>query len=253
MIRLLVLLLVLSRAAAAADFDALAAAGIDRLPAAHLPGEVGLVDQDGQPVRLSSELGGAPLVFAAVQYQCPNLCGLTLDGLFAGLAGAGLAAGRDYRVVVVGIDPAEGPAEAARLFDRLSARWSIDRGAAQFLTGDAGGLQQVAAAMGMRSGWDAEHRQFAHVSAVALVTPEGRLSRWLMGVQFDPRQLRLGLVEAGGGKIGSLGDQVLLLCYGFDPVHGRYGWVVQPLLAAGGVGTLAGLLLVLWPAGRWRR
>jgi protein SCO1 len=238
---------------ARATFDPIAEAGVDRLPDARLPGAVQLLDQAGRPVRLAELFGGPPLVFAPVVYRCPNLCGITLDGLFAGLAGAGLRAGRDYRVVAVGIDPRESPADAAGVFGRLALRWGIPADAVQFMTGPAAGLGAVMSAMGVRSGWDAEHQQYAHISAAAVTTPDGRLSRWLMGVQFDPRTLRLALVEAGHGKVGTLGDQVLLLCYGYDPVRGRYGWLVQRILQAGGAATLGGLALFLWLSFRRQR
>jgi protein SCO1 len=245
---LLSLALLLLAAPAPAAFDPLAEAGIERLPDARLPAEAGLFDETGRPVRLGDYFGGPPLLVAAVSYDCPNLCGLTLDGLFGGLAGTGLSAGRDYRLLVVGIDPREGPVQAARLKGELGRRRDLDWAGVHFLTGPA---EAVARSMGIRAGWDEEHRQFAHVSAVAVTTPDGRLSRWLMGVAFEPRTLRLGLAEAGNGKVGTLGDQVMLLCYGYDPMQGRYGWVVPRLLMAGGGATIGGLAIFIL-AGRRR-
>ncbi len=252
--KLLVLfLLLLSGGTALADIDPTRVAGIDRIADAHLPGDTRLVDQDGNPARLGDYFGGPPLLFAAVQFNCPNLCGVTLDGLFAGLAGAGLVIGRDYRVVVMSIDPHEGPAEARKSLSGLAERWAIDPHAVHFLSGPAPVIETVGRAMGIRSGWDEEHRQFAHITAVAVTTPAGRLSRWLMGVQFDPRALRLGLVQASGGKVGTLGEQVLLLCYGYDPIHGRYAWVAQRMLEISGAATVAGFFLFLWLTHRQER
>ncbi len=248
-----VLILLATVAAAGTAFDATTEAGIDKIADAHLPGDAPFVDQTGKQARFDNYFGGPPLVFAAVQYHCPNLCGLTLDGLFGGLAGAGLVAGRDYLVVVMGIDPREGPAEASNTLSKLSGRWAIDQSAVHFLSGSAAAITRASGAMGLRSGWDDEHQQFAHIAAVGLVTPDGRLARWMTGVQFDPRSLRLGLVEAGKGKVGTFKDQVLLLCYGFDPIHGRYGWVVQRLLEVIGSATLGGLGLFVWLATRRER
>lgn len=236
-----------------AFFDPITQAGIDRIDDAHLPGEARFLDQAGLPVRLADYFGGPPILFAAVQYDCPNLCGVTLDGLFAGLAGGGLVGGRDYRLLVISIDSREGPAEAAKALAGLTARWDVGPNAVHFLSGSRPEITAATGALGIRSAWDQDHGQFAHISAVAVLTPQGRLARWLMGVQFDPRTLRLGLVEAGEGKIGLLREQMLLLCYGYDPVHGRYGWVVQRLLEVGGAVTVGGLLLYLWSAYRRER
>jgi protein SCO1/2 len=251
MTRLLLMILLLWALPAQAAFDPFTDAGIDRIKDAHLPGEAAMVDQNGEPLRLQALFGGPPLLFAAVAYTCPNLCGLTLDGLFAGLAGAGLTAGKDYQLVVVGLDPRDGPDQAAAMLGLLQHRWHSEPSALHFLSGPEGAA--VTQAMGFRAGYDPEHQQFAHISAVAAVTAQGRLSAWLMGVQFDPRALRLALVKAGEGRVGTLGDQALLLCYGYDPVHGRYGWLVERMLKVGGVVTLLGLfgtLGWLWRRGR---
>ncbi len=227
--------------------------GIDKVADPHLPRDARLVDQAGRPVRLGDYFGGPPLLFAAVQYNCPNLCGIVLDGLFGALAGSGLIAGRDYQMVAMSIDQREGPAVASRRLSGLAGRWAIDEKAVHFLTGSASVIARVSHDMGIRDAWDAEHWQFAHVSAIAITTPDGRLARWLSDVEFDPRALRSGLRDAGRGKVGRLRAQVLLLCYGFAPIHGRYGWVVRDLLDLCGAATVGGLAFYLWRSVRSER
>jgi protein SCO1/2 len=233
----------LAAAGAERPFDPFAAAGIDQRPGAVLPRDARFVDDDGRPVRLGDFLGAKPVLLAPVYYTCPNLCGVTLAGLFTGLGELGWRPGDAFEVVAVSIDPNETPADAAKVKAEVLKRYGRNGEAAEvhFLTGNADAIAKVTDTIGFNYAWDDRIQQYAHVAAVSVVTPQGTLARWLYGVQYRPTDLRLALVDAGQGKIGSFADQLLLLCYHYDPVTGRYGSIIQGALRIGGLGTLAGL------------
>lgn len=226
-------------AAAAEPFDPFAI-GFQPPEDARLPGSAQLVDRFGTPVRLSALLGERPVILAPVYYTCPNVCGVTLAGLFDALGHVPLEPGRDFTVLAVSIHPEEGPAEARAAADAARQRYRGEMldGAVHFLTGSEAAIAAVMTAIGFDYRWDPERQEYAHAAGVVVATADGRLARWLPGVTFQPSDLRLAVLEAGEGRIGSLTDQLLLLCYHYDPASGQYNSIVQGSLQVGGVLTV---------------
>jgi protein SCO1/2 len=214
-----------------------------------LPLDATFADETGHTVRLGEYFGGQkPVVLAFVYYQCPMLCTQVMNGISSSLRALPFEAGKDFDVVLVSFDPRDTPAAAAE-----KKRTHLDYWAAQstakgwhLLTGDEATIQRVTAAAGFNYQWDDLTNQFAHVSGVLVVTPEGRLSRYFYGVEYSPKELRLALVESGQGHIGSVIDELLLYCYHYDPASGRYGVIVMNLIRAGGVLTVAFILGVMF-------
>jgi protein SCO1 len=246
---LLWLLVVLTGAPGAAGEprDVLAAAAIDTAKlGATVPSDVVLEDATGRQVRIGDLLGERPVLMAPVDLACENICGFTLVGLLAAAGELEWRPGQDYDLIVLSIDHGSTAAEARAARDEQLARFNdlADAGV-RFLAGDASALTS---AIGFRYGYDAKTDQYIHPAAVAVVTPEGRLSRWLYGYPFEATDIRLALIEAGGGTIGTLGDRLWLLCYGYDSATGRYTAAVDRLLKAGGgltVLLLGGFILVM--------
>jgi protein SCO1/2 len=199
-------------------------------------------------VSLRALAHGKPLVIAPVQHHCPNICGLTLEGLRNAVAGQSYRPGRDFELVALGIDPREDPAAAETSGQRLAGAAFAPGVAA--LVGPGPQVRQVTNALGYRYAWDPRIGQYAHIAAVAVVTPDGRLARWLYGVAPKASDLHLALTDAGRGRLGGLGDQIRLLCYHYNPRTGRYSSLVMDLLRGVGVAVtlgLAGLIgLFVW-------
>jgi protein SCO1/2 len=226
--------------AGAAAFDAFTAAGIDQKPGATVPLAGAFVDFDGRKVDLA-ELGrGKPILLVPVLHKCPNICGLTLSGLMDAIGGQAFHPGRDFAFVTIGIDPRETPADAAASIGELRRRYpNLDAATVHALTGDATAVMR---AIGYRYAFDPAAGQYAHVAASAVLTADGHLVRWLYGVAPEPVDVHLALAEAGQGRIGGLTDRILLLCYHYDPVTGRYDAMAWTMLQVAGGGTAAGLL-----------
>jgi protein SCO1/2 len=213
-----------------------------------LPLDAQFLDETGRSVRLGDYFGGSkPVVLAFVYYQCPMLCIQVMNGISSSLRALPFEAGKDFDVVLVSFDPRDTPAAAAE-----KKRTHLDYWAAQstasgwhLLTGDESTIARVTAAAGFSYQWDELTQQFAHVSGVLVVTPDGRLSRYFYGVEYSPKELRLALVESGQGQIGSVIDELLLYCYHYDPASGRYGVIVMNLIRVGGVLTVAFILGVM--------
>ena len=220
-------------------FDPFGAAGVDPKPGAQIPLDAAFHDQAGRPVTLRELANGKPLVVAPVQHHCPNICGLTLEGLHEAIAGQAYKPGRDFEVVAFGIDPREGTAAAETSEQRLAG--SPPAAGVEALVGPAANIAQVTQALGYRYAWDPRIGQYAHIAAVAVLTPDGRLARWLYGVAPSPKDLHLALTDAGRGRLGDLGEQIRLLCYHYDPKTGRYSSLVMEILRAVGVALTAGL------------
>jgi protein SCO1/2 len=159
-----------------------------------------------------------------------------------------LKPGKDFSIVTVSFDPREGPelsARARKLAVERTGREAVDNGW-RFLTGDKDTIDKLCEAVGFRYVYDESTGQFAHASGVFVLTADGTLSRYLSGVQFSPRDLRLALVEASAGKVGNAADQVLLMCYMYDPLTGKYGFAIMTALRAAGIATVAGLGLAIF-------
>jgi protein SCO1/2 len=221
--------------------DQLPMIGIDQHLGAQLPLDVTFRDEHGSNVRLGQFFGDKPVLLMLAYYECPGLCNAALNGMLRGMHGLAFTAGKEFEVVVISFDPREGPHLAAakqRRYAEQYARPGGERGW-HFLTGDAEAIRQVTEAVGFRYRWDDRTAQFAHASGMYVATPEGKLARYFYGVEYSPRDMRLALVEAADGTIGSPVDQVLLLCYHYDPLTGRYGVVIHRLLQGAGALTLA--------------
>ena len=234
-------------ATAQSAFDPFGLASIDERPGASVPMDGEFVDSAGHRRTLKEIANGRPLVLAPVLHECPNLCGVTLAGLADAIDKQPLAPGRDFVLVVFGIDPAEGPdaaaADLARMQQRASGAALTD---AVALVGGEQSVRAVTDAMGFRYAWDEGIGQYAHVAAIALLTPDGRLSSWLYGLSPEPDELAQAIAAAGEGRTGSWTDQLLLLCYHYDAQTGRYTTKVETLLKIAAAMTVAALALLIW-------
>jgi protein SCO1 len=235
---LLLLLTIAGPALAATDpSDALGVA-FDQKPGAPLPLDLTLNDEAGHPVRLGTLAQGKPILLALVYFHCPNLCGVVLGDLLNGLQTADLAPGRDYELVAVSIDPTETPADAAAAKQQHIADFPSAGAEAHwhFLTGPATALEQ---AVGYQARFDAGLKQYIHPAGIVVATPEGEVSRYLLGVGYQPNDLRLAVLDARSGTIAAVARAILVTCWHYDPATGRYSLAIVNLL------RLAALLTVL--------
>ena len=210
-------------------------------------------DETGATVKLDKFFHGKPVILATVYYRCPMLCSQILSGVVRGLRPLSLTPGRDFEVVAISINPDETPQDAAAKRDRYSRSYSGRAGSPgwHFLVGENASIKAVTDAIGFHYHYDAATKMYFHASGITVLTPEGRVSRYLYGVDYEPKDLKLGLIEASHEKIGSPVDQVLLFCYHYDPKTGKYSAAVINLLR-----FTSALLLLLLVAGLgwlWRR
>jgi protein SCO1 len=221
--------------------DMLRGVEIEQHLGAQLPLDAEFRDEMGREVRLGDYFGKQPVVVALVYYRCPMLCTQVLNGLLHSSQAVPLEIGRDYQVVTVSFDPRETPELAAEKKAGYVRAYRREGAVAgwHFLTGDRRSIDRLTETIGFRYRFDPNSDQFAHASGIALATPDGRLARYLYGIDYSPDDLRLGLVESSAGRIGSMVDQVLLLCFHYDPLTGKYGLVIADAL------RMAGLLTVI--------
>lgn len=178
-------------------------------------------DESGQDVALSKYFNhGKPVVLALVYYECPNLCNLLLNGLFSALKQLDWSAGKQFEVVAVSINPKETPALAAQKKENYFRIYG--RSDAHFLTAREDQVQALASQVGFQYRYDTEAKQYLHTAVIFMLTPEGKISRYLYGISFPPKDLRLALVEASNEKIGTIAERVLLFCFHFDPAQHKY-------------------------------
>jgi protein SCO1 len=222
-----------------------------------LPLDLVFRDEAGKAMPLRSYFGKRPVVLVLAYYNCPMLCTQVLNGLTAAMRVLTFDAGREFEVVTVSFDPRDDPADARAKKEPYVARYGRP-GAAQgwhFLTGEPAAIAALTEAVGFRYAWDERVEQFAHASAIYVATPEGRLSRYFYGIEYAPRDLRLALVEASKGRIGTPVDHLLLYCYHYDPASGRYGAVVMNMVRVAGVAAvviLSAFLAIMWRSERRR-
>jgi protein SCO1/2 len=194
-------------------------------------------DEFGRSVPLSTYFeGNKPVILALVYYTCPMLCNMVLSGLESSLRTISLDPGKDFEIVAVSFDPRDTPEIAAAKkanYLQLYRRPNTANGW-HFLTGDEDSIQALTSAVGFRYTFDKATGQFAHASAIMVLTPQGKLSRYFYGVEYPPRDVRLGLVEASQNKIGNPVDQILLFCYHYDPATGKYGAIAVNMIRFGG-------------------
>lgn len=229
--------------------------GIDQKLNEQIPLDAVFKDEQGREVRLSQFFGKKPVVLSLVYYDCPMLCTQVLNGMTGSLRRVPFNIGEQFEVVTVSFDPRETPQLAATKKQVYLQRY--DRAGAEagwhFLTGDEANIKRLTEAVGFRYVWDEQTNQFAHASGIMVLTPEGKLARYFYGIDYPPKDLRLGLVEASRNEIGTPVDALLLYCYHYDPATGKYGLVVMKIVRVAGVITLVmigGLILALRRKGR---
>ena len=222
--------------------------GIDQKLGGQVPLDLNFRDETGNSVSLGQFVAGKPVVLALVYYQCPMLCTVLLNGVLDSLKQVNLDAGKQYEVVAVSIDPRDRPIEAkakklmyAGLYGRRDA---VDGW--HFLTGDDPQIHALANAVGFRYAYDSLSGQYAHAAAIMILTGDGKVSRYFYGTSFAPRDLRLGLVEASSGRIGSAIDQVLLFCYHYDATTGKYAVVISNVIQIAGLITILAIAALIF-------
>jgi protein SCO1/2 len=204
-------------------------------------------DETGATVKLGDYFGKRPVILAIVYYACPMLCSEELNGLVGALEMVKFRPGKDFDIVAVSIDPTEGPALAAKKKAMYVKRYDHPESAPgwHFLTGQQPAINALASAVGFGyarvPGPDGHLSQFAHASAIQILTPEGKLAQYYMGVEYSPKDLQLGLVEASHHKIGSPVDNILTYCYRYDPDLNKHSLVVARVVQLGGILTVLGL------------
>lgn len=219
---------------------ALRGVGMEQRLGDMVPLELEFRDETGAPVRLGGLLRGKPVILNLAYYNCPMLCPLVMNGLTSAMQALPFAAGEEFDVITVSIDPSETPAMAAEKKATYLQRYGRP-GAARgwrFLTGDAASIERLSKAVGFNFRYDDDHREFAHAAGLIVLTPQGTIARYFFGVEFSPRDLKFGLMEAANARIGSPIDQLLLFCYHYDPASGRYSAAILDAVRAGGVLTL---------------
>jgi cytochrome c oxidase subunit 2 len=204
-------------------------------------------DETGKTVRLGDYFNGKPVILALVYYQCPMLCNQVLNGLSGSLKGLSFDAGKEFEVVAISFNPRETSELAAAKKDSYARDYGRAGAAGgwHFLTGDPKPIDALTRAVGFRYAYDPMLNQYAHASGVVVLTPRGRIARYFYGVEYAPRDLRFGLIEAADERIGALADQVLLLCYRYDPKTGKYSAAVMKSLRLGGIVTMIGVIALL--------
>jgi protein SCO1/2 len=203
-------------------------------------------DETGAPVRLQTFFHGLPVVLVLADYECPHLCNVVLSGLLDGVRQLKMTAGSDFEIVVVSIRPEEKPATAAaRQYVYASRYGRADKNGAHgwhFLTEGRDSARSLADAIGYHYSFDAASNQFAHPSGIVVLTPTGKVSSYLLGIEFPGTKLQPALEEASREKMGPLAEKLLLLCFHYDPITGRYGLVISRVLKIAGIATTLALL-----------
>jgi protein SCO1 len=224
--------------------------GFDQKLGEAIPLDLVFRDEAGESVRLARYFGKRPVVLSLVYFNCPMLCGMATDGLVRSVRALRFEPGTDYELLSVSFDPRETAEMASEKKRTVMAQYGRKSGPEgwHFLTGDAASVAALTKAVGFRYVWDAEQKQFAHATGITVLTPQGRLARYFFGIEYPAKDLRLALIEASEEKIGNLVDQLLLLCFHYDPKVGRYTATVRNLVRGGAVITLlllAGFVTVM--------
>jgi len=226
--------------------------GFDQRLGAQLPMTARFTDSHGREASLSEWMDGRPTVLAMGYFHCPNLCDAVMQGMAHAVAGSGLVPGKDVNVLFVSIDPRERPSDAREAETMVAhadakampSRW-------HFLLGQPDAIHALAAASGYRYIYDKSIDQYAHAAGIVIASGQGKVAQYLFGVRYPPRSVRLALVDASHGQVGTVVDQLVLLCCGYDPSTGRYSLLIGKVMRWLGVGFA--LLLGLLLASRWRR
>ena len=230
---------------------ALAEVGVEEHVDARLPLDVEFLDEDGLTVRLSDYFDGVrPVILTLNYYRCPMLCGLQLNGVVTGLEQLDWTPGIEFEMVTVSIDPLETPELAKAKKDNYLRRYQRPAAARgwHFLTGRQDNIERLAETVGFGYTYDVESGQYAHAAAIFVITPDGRVARYLYGIEYPPKSLKLALMEASKGEIGSPLDQLIMYCYHYDPSSRRYAPVAMNIMRVGGGATalVLGVTLGTW-------
>src|ERR1700747_1759480 len=225
--------------------------GIEQHLDGQVPPDLAFVDDTGRAVKLGDYFGKKPLILNLVYYNCPMLCGEELAGISSALKVVKFDVGKEFEILTVSFNPKETPILAAAKKQEYVKRYGRPNASAgwHFLTGPAESINALTKVVGFQYQYDESKNQYAHATAIMVLTPQGRISRYFYGVEFPPKDLRMGLVEASQGKIGNAVDAVLLYCYHYNPETGKYGVMVTNILrlaAAATILLLGGLLFILW-------
>jgi len=206
-----------------------------------IPLDLPFVDENGKDVTLKNYFGARPVVLALVYYECPMLCTQVLNGVYSSMEALPFTAGKEFDLLVVSFDPGDTPQLAAKKKAAYFARYrrpGSDAGM-HFLTGRQESITALTKAVGFKYVYDESIKQFAHPAAVTVLSKDGTISQYLYGIEFAPRDLRLALVDAGDGHVGTAFDQALLYCYHYDPTTGKYGVAIMTMVRLGGILTVA--------------
>ena len=223
--------------------------GIEQRLGEQLPFETKFKDEKGNAVQLGDYFkNGRPAILALVYYECPMLCNQVLNGLTGSLKGISLDPAKDFDVVAISFDARENEKPGLAGNKKASYMERFGRPGSEngwhFLTGDQNAIDAVTKAVGFTYEWDSKSNQFAHASGIMIVTPEGRLSRYFYGIDYAPRDVKLGLIESADKKIGSASDQLLLYCYHYDPSTGKYGLAILSVMRFVSVVMLIGMAAI---------
>jgi protein SCO1 len=214
--------------------------GIEQRLNEQIPPDLAFRDEAGKRVHLADYFGKKPMILNLVYYQCPMLCGEVLSGLESALRVMKFDVGKEFDVLTISFDPRETPEMAAKKKAEFLKRYGR-AGAEQgwhFLTGPKESIDALTKAAGFQYDYNEKTGQFAHATAIMVLTPGGKISQYYYGVEFAPKDLRLGLIQASGNKIGTVVDQVLLYCYHYDPATGKYGAIISRVLQLAAVATI---------------
>ncbi len=218
--------------------------GIDQKLGQTIPVNLPFVDEAGRNVHIGEYFGQKPVLLVLVYYQCPMLCSQLLQGVMHALRVVPFEVGNEFDVVVVSFDPKDSPDNAIAKKKEIVARYGKRGNAAgwHFLTGQEASIRALTQAVGFRYQWDQESQTFIHASGIMVLTPDARLARYFYGIEFQPKDVRLALVEASKNKIGSPVDQLLLYCFHYDPASGKYGLMIFNIVRAAAAMTIFGLV-----------
>jgi protein SCO1/2 len=226
--------------------------GIEQNLNQQVPLDLTFTDENGRPVQLKQYFGKKPVILSLVYFQCPMLCSQVLNGLTGALNGiVRFNVGRDFDILTVSFDPRDDAKAAADSKKRYISRYrrpgSVEGW--HFLTGKEDQIKALAQAVGFRYAWDPQIQQYAHASGIMLLTPDGRMAQYYYGIEYAPRDIQLGIIEASQGKIGNVVDKLLLYCYHYDPARGKYGAVIFNILRVSALATvlvLGGFMIVMF-------
>jgi protein SCO1/2 len=215
---------------------------------AQLPLDLQLADERGVRRPLRDYMSGRPAIFALVYFECRMLCDMTMNGMLRAVRPLpNLSIGKDFDVIFVSFDAKETPKSAAKKREEITGAYGRPAPGEgwHFLTGDEATVNEIAKTAGFSFAWDPQTNQWAHSAALMVLTPEGKISKYFYGVEYSSRDLRLGLVDASAGKIGTLADQVMLFCFHYDPIQGKYGMTIMTILRAVSAALVGAIVLYI--------